>query len=671
MERLGPSQTSTGALGSVMGQLRGGWLGCWGIVVGAGEGNFEDGAGGVGAVAGEDEAAVFADDAFGDGEAEAGAAGIEAGGGEGFEESREDGGVDAGAVVDDADGDPFAGVAGGGAGDDADAGVFGVAGGGAAFGGFGGVADEVDEDLDEAVGVAGEFELVADVEGDVDAGGFAVEGDEGGGFAEDSGDGAVDEAGRADACEVEEAFAEAFDAADDAAEEGGLGGIDGAAAGVEAFGEAFDDGEGGVEFVGDAGGHHAEAGEAVGVGEVSAGGFEEVVFAFEVVGDFFEALEGDGEFLAAGAEFEDGLVAGAHDLAEFIAGDVLWVDEFVFGAAFLDGEVGVEHSADGGVDVGREDEAFEGDGDEGVDGEEGDKEDEVEAPDGVAGFSDGDAEADVAFGAGAGGGLVGDGEGAEDGALAEDGAAGEGGGAGLGCAVEAEIAGGAGEDVDLRGEVRVEGVAADFALDAREAGDEDVEHELGFVEFGAADDVGDGGAEGEEEDAAEGEGEAGVEDDELFADAHAREDAALAGVGSPEEDAAAVDGWGRVVLGGWGATEGPGGGDPFVIRRARLALCHLHQGIQAVGPMTTSADPDPRDRGRRGRVGRDLVRLDLVRAGRGRLGLGRGPGVRGPSGDRRGMRRLRMRRGMRRIRDWRSRWSAFRSCRLMGRGRWS
>lgn len=654
--------------------------------MGAGKGNFEDGTGRVGAVAGEDEAAVFADDALGDGEAEAGAAGVEAGGGEGFEEAGEDGGVDTGAVVDDADGDPFAAVAGGGAGDDADAGGFGVAWGGAAFGGFGGVADEVDEDLDEAVGVAGEVELVADVEGDVDAGGFAVEGDEGGGFAEDSGDGAVDEAGRAYACEVEEAFAEAFDSADDAAEEGGLCGVDGAAAGVEAFGEAFDDGEGGVEFVGDTGGHHAEAGEAVGVGEVSACGLEEVVLAFEVVGDFFEALERDGELFAAGAEFEDGLVAGAHDFAEFVAGDVLGVDELVFGAAFLDGEVGVEHSADGGVDVGREDEAFEGDGDEGVDGEEGDEEDHVEAPDGVAGFADGDAEADVPLGAVAGGGLVGDGEGAERGALAEHGATGEGGGAGLGCAVEAEGGGVAGEDVDLGGQGGEEGVAAEFALDTRESGDEDVEHELGFVEFGAADDVGDGGAEGEEEDAAEGEGEAGVEDDELLADAHAGEDAALAGVAASEEDAAAVDGRGRVVLGGRGATEGPGRGDLVVILRARLALCHLHQGIQAVGPMTTSAVPDPRDRGRRGRVGRDLVRLDLGRKGLGpdalvrldlgRLDLGRGLGGRGvvvlgTKGRGRGMRRLRMWRGTRRIHGLRSRRSVSRSCRLMGRGRWS
>lgn len=42
---------------------------------------------------------MLADDAFGSGKAKAGAAGVEAGGGEGLEEPREDIGIDAGTVV--------------------------------------------------------------------------------------------------------------------------------------------------------------------------------------------------------------------------------------------------------------------------------------------------------------------------------------------------------------------------------------------------------------------------------------------------------------------------------------------------------------------------------------------------------------------------------------------
>jgi len=54
---------------------------------------------GVDAVSGKEHAAMLADDAFGSGKAKAGAAGVEAGGGEGLEEPREDIGIDAGTVV--------------------------------------------------------------------------------------------------------------------------------------------------------------------------------------------------------------------------------------------------------------------------------------------------------------------------------------------------------------------------------------------------------------------------------------------------------------------------------------------------------------------------------------------------------------------------------------------
>jgi len=57
-------------------------------------------------------------------------------------------------------------------------------------------------------------------------------------------------------------------------------------------------------------------------------------------------------------------------------------------------------------------------------------------------------------------------------------------------------------------------------------GGEGAEYERGLVGLGEFDDLRDGGAEEPEEDDGEAEGEEGVENEEFFADAHLREEAA-------------------------------------------------------------------------------------------------------------------------------------------------
>ncbi len=454
---------------------------------------------------------MFFDDAFGDGEAEAGAAGVEAGGGEGLEESRGDGGVEAWAVVLDGEGDAVEV----GVGVDLD--------GAAAVEGVDGVAEEVDEDLEEAVGVALDDEPVGDAVKDGDAGGFAVEADEGPGFVGEGCEGRGGGARRAGAGVVEEAFAEAFEAADDAGEEGGVGGREGEAwAALEALGEALGDGEGRVHLVGEAGGEQAQGGKAVGAGE--------------------------GAFLFA--EGVDGAVAGAHDFAQFVGGDEGFGDDLVLGGPVAGGAVGVEHGADGAVDVLGEDEGFEGQGDEAVGGEEGEGQDDDEAVHlGAGGFEAcGGDEAETA-------GAV---DGEDGGCAGVEPAEAEAVGVELRIAEQAEVIGGgvgtdgAAGDADAGGEVAVDegeyglgvegevagGGAVEGLLDL---GEGDGEGEAGLVDLGLGDDAADGGAEGQAQDGGEGEGEEGVEDDEFFADAHAGEEAGAAfGLAGLDDDALGV-----------------------------------------------------------------------------------------------------------------------------------
>ena len=454
---------------------------------------------------------MLAGDSFGDGEPEAGAFGVESGGGEGLEESGEEGWVDAGAVVAHGKADPVSAVAVEGGGEDFDA----CARGFAAFGeGVAGVSDEVDEDLDETVGVARDDEVGADGVDDFD-GSAAVEADKRGGLIDGFVESNGGEGGGAGAGEIEEAFAEPFEALDDAEHEGGGGRIE---AGLwvlgESFGEPFDDGKGGVEFVGDTGGHHAEAGEAVGVGEVSASGFEEVVFGFEVVGDGFEAAEGVGELGFLRAQGGDALVSASDDLPEFVGGDLLGGDEFAVSLACAEGFVGVEHGADRGVDVAGEDERLHGRGDDGVHEQQGEEREDVEPCDGLSCPWEQDTDLVEVLGA------VGDGE--EDGTLGDrarardDRYARGSDGAGRIGGIDADAIGRAGGDLDAfhACEHREHLLAL---VVGRGTGDGAEEFD-GGGRFRTLDDLADGLSEDQSKEEHQNEAEGGVENDEFFAD---------------------------------------------------------------------------------------------------------------------------------------------------------
>ena len=255
---------------------------------------------------GADVSAHAIDDLFGDGKAEAGAAEA-AGGGrvgldEGFEDAREGFAGDADAGVGDLDEEGVLAGAAAWLGAEED-----VAGGGE----FDGVADEVDEDLAEASGVAAEagWEGGVKAEDDFDAFGEGGAGEEFGGLFEDGAgfefDGIEFEAAGFDFGEVEdigdqgeEGFAGAADGFDElflVAVEGGFG---------EEAGHADDGVDGGADFVADGG----EEG-AFGAG----GGFGFIAGFGEPLG-----LEAEGDFVA----FAGGDVAERTGDAEGVAGGV-------------------------------------------------------------------------------------------------------------------------------------------------------------------------------------------------------------------------------------------------------------------------------------------------------------------------------------------------------------
>jgi hypothetical protein len=305
---------------------------------------------------------VLADDAFGDGEAEAGAVGIEAGGDEDFEDFGQDVLGDSGTIILHGDGEGGAAVEGGGTGGDVNA-ASGVA-GAAGVDGMEGVTEEVDEDLDELAGVTEDAGGGGDGVEEGDGRGAFVDGDELPGLLDEVVEGDGGEFAAADAGEVEQAGGDVAEAFGDAfhAEEAGLGGGIGDGF-LEFFEGAVEDGERGIHFVGDAGAEEAEGDEAVLGFEVAFGGFELLIFGFE-------AVEGFGEVVFLAAQGGDGLVAGVHDLADFIAGDVGFGDEFLVAVAAAGGGIGMEHQLEGLVDVAGHDEEFEEEDGEDIEGAE-------------------------------------------------------------------------------------------------------------------------------------------------------------------------------------------------------------------------------------------------------------------------------------------------------------
>ena len=95
---------------------------------------------------------------------------------------------------------------------------------------------------------------------------------------------------------------------------------------VGGFGELFDgalqDGERRVQLVRDAGAEQAQADQAV--------------LRFQLAQRFFEIV-------FALAELDDGGVARAHDLTDFVAGDEGFVDQLAIAVAMLRGLIGFEH----------------------------------------------------------------------------------------------------------------------------------------------------------------------------------------------------------------------------------------------------------------------------------------------------------------------------------------
>jgi hypothetical protein len=327
-----------------------------------GDGDGEDGT--AAGLAGDGEvAAVGFGDGATDGEAHAGAGravGLGAAAVEALEDEGLLGGVDADALVGDADGDGGGALLGG----DGD--------GGAGEGVLGGVFEEVADDLLQDGGVGADFEAF----GDGDAEGVVFFGP-GAGFA-----GAVDEPADGDGGEVHldllgvelrhlDGFGdEAVEAialfVDDGEQLVGLGGRD--AAGEERSGCAFDGGERRAELVGD-GVNHERAQALAFLGGFAAGD------AFESLG----ALHGDGDETADGlrgfggerdaAEDEQaaGADAGAQGNLNFAAvvagagqrvGEVVEVRDFDFGDAVFAGLVEtvaieqIEQAGAGGGDAG-------------------------------------------------------------------------------------------------------------------------------------------------------------------------------------------------------------------------------------------------------------------------------------------------------------------------------
>jgi len=221
---------------------------------------------------------VLFDDFGGDGEAEAGALAL--GGEEGFEDAVEVGGADAGAAIDDGEGETAAG------GLDADDDL------GAGGRGLDGVEDEIEEDLFELFGVGDDFaggggDLFAEGDGG-GAGGVAGE-------REDRVDDGLRidglEARRAGAGELEEAREEAVEAlgfeVDDL--EAGLEVLVRGVAAAEDAGGAGDAGERVTDLVGEAGRELAGGGEALGLAQLFDVLAQLLVDLFELALGHFEA----------------------------------------------------------------------------------------------------------------------------------------------------------------------------------------------------------------------------------------------------------------------------------------------------------------------------------------------------------------------------------------------
>jgi hypothetical protein len=447
---------------------------------------------------------VLADDAFGDGEAEAGTVGVEAGGDEDFEDFRQDVLGNPGTIILHGDGKGGTAVKGGGTGGDVDtaAGVAGVH-------GVEGVSEEVDEDLDELAGVAEDAGGGGDGVEEGDGGGAFVDGDELPGLFDEFVEGDGGEFAAADAGKVEQTGGDVAEAFGDAfhAEEAGLGG--GVGEGFLQFFEgAVEDGEGGIHFVGDAGAEEAEGDEAVLGFEVAFGGFELLIFGFE-------AVEGLGEVVFLLAEDGDSFVTGVHDLADFVAGDVGGGDEFLSAVAAAGGGVGVEHQLEGLVDVAGHDEEFEEEDGEDVEGAEDGKEGEAGGEEEAVVEGDGQAKTVEA--------VSGAGDEFEDmfgGGIALPDAAGEVAHPGLSGRGEAEFVAGTGGEV-----VEAEFVFAAVGGD----GGEGIPHEADLAGACGGEAAFDEGEDGEVDAESEDEEESVVENHQLRANAEVAEAAAEAG----------------------------------------------------------------------------------------------------------------------------------------------
>ncbi len=257
-------------------------------------------------------------DALRDGEAEAGAARIEARCNERIEDFGQDVGGDAGSIVFDGDGDAI--LAGSAEGVSSD---FYVTAG--SFEGVHGVAQEVDEDLREAIGVAEDGIGFGGVIGEGHACGSGVDGHQVPGVINQCLDG--DGLARlfAGLGEVEQTFADGLDALGYALNT--LEAVEGMriGRGLEQFVDgAAQDGERCVEFVGDRGRKQSEADEAI-------------------LG--FNSTQGGGEFVFAAAQFGDSFVTRQHDLADFIPRNFGRGNKFALAISGSGGRIGIKHHA--------------------------------------------------------------------------------------------------------------------------------------------------------------------------------------------------------------------------------------------------------------------------------------------------------------------------------------
>ena len=157
----------------------------------------------------------------------------------------------------------------------------------------------------------------------------------------------------ADARKIHQALADAADALRDAQHArqafqrgrvvGGLG---------ELFDGALQDGERRVQLMRDAGAQQAQADQAV-LRLQLAERFLQILFAL--------------------AKLDDGGVARAHDLADFVAGDEGFVDQLALAIAMLGGLIGIQHELQRPIHVQRHDGGFEHQHGQDVDGAQHDE----------------------------------------------------------------------------------------------------------------------------------------------------------------------------------------------------------------------------------------------------------------------------------------------------------